>query len=353
MKTDDKTHKRRRRILVICPNWVGDVVMATPLFDCLRRGYAGDELAAVARGYVKGILDPNPWFDSVIVGEDKTAGGLVGLIRKIQQQRPDVSLVLPNSIRAALIARLGGSRKVIGYRRDGRSMLLNGGPRPERIGGKIKPVPMVHYYLKIARWLGLPPPPSIRPQLFFSRRQQQRAESLLAGWGVAETDFVVALNPGAQFGSAKCWPAEHFARLAELLVRRWSCKIILLVGPGEEELGGRIAQLSRVKIIDTGPERIDLATLKPLVKHCRLMITNDTGPRHYAVAMGVPVVVMMGPTDPRYTGANLENTIVLRHDADCAPCHEKTCPRTHACMTAITPEQVMAAAGDLVGASRE
>jgi heptosyltransferase-2 len=132
-----------------------------------------------------------------------------------------------------------------------------------------------------------------------------------------------------------------------MLERRWSCKILLLIGPGEEKLGERITQFSRVNIINTGADRVDLATLKPIVKRCRLLITNDTGPRHYAVALGVPAVVMMGPTDPRYTQANLSNTIVLRRDLECAPCHEKRCPRNHECMTAITPQVVMDAAATL------
>ena len=321
--------------------------MATPLFDCLRQAYRDDFLVAVVRCYVKGILDPNPWFDRVIGSEDKTFGGFFGIIRKIQRLRPDIALVLPNSMRAALIARLSGSRQVFGYRRAGRSMLLSGGPEPEMEGGRIKPVPMVHYYLKFARWLGLPPPPHIRPQLFISDPQRQRAEALLARWGIDCNDSVVGLNPGARFGSSKCWPAERFARLAEMLERRWSCKILLLIGPGEEKLGERITQFSRVNIINTGADRVDLATLKPIVKRCRLLITNDTGPRHYAVALGVPAVVMMGPTDPRYTQANLSNTIVLRRDLECAPCHEKRCPRNHECMTAITPQAVMDAAAAL------
>lgn len=325
--------------------------MATPLFDCLRQTYADDYLVAVLRDYVKGILEPNPWFDRVIGSDDKSPGGFFELIRKIQRLRPDVALVLPNTMRAALIARLGGSRKVIGYRRDGRNLLLNGGPQPERDGKEIKPVPMVHYYLNLARWLKLPPPQHIRPQLFSSETQRQRANDLLSRWGVSGDDQVVGLNPGARFGSSKCWPAENFARLAELLVPRWSCKIMLLIGPGEEKLGERIAQLSRVDIINTGADRIDLATLKPLIERCRLLITNDTGPRHYAVALGVPTVVMMGPTDPRYTQANLEDTIVLRHDLECAPCHEKSCPQDHECMTAITPEAVMDAAAILYRAN--
>jgi heptosyltransferase-2 len=348
---DKKISDQARTIVIICPNWVGDLVMATPLFECLRQAYADDLLVAVLRNYVSGILDPNPWFDRTIVSDDKSVAGFWWLIRDLQRLRPEMSIVLPNSMRAGLIARLGGSRKVVGYRRDGRSFLFNGGPSPEKEGDTIKPVPMTHYYLKIAHWLKISPPDDIRPRLSISDRQHRRAKELLARWGIGPNEVVIGLNPGARFGSSKCWPAENFARLAELLQQRWKCRTLMLVGPGEEDLADRIAQLCREEIINTSGDRIDLAVLKPIIKRCQLLITNDTGPRHYAVALGIPVVVIMGPTDPRYTRVNMDGTIVLRHELDCAPCHEKSCPENHECMTAIKPEAVLDAAETLYGGS--
>ena len=93
---------------------------------------------------------------------------------------------------------------------------------------------------------------------------------------------------------------------------------------------------------------VDLALLKPLIQRCRLLITNDTGPRHYAVAFDVPVIVIMGPTDPRYTHANLEKTIVLRKELACSPCHHKDCSQDHGCMTEISPETVLQAGEQLL-----
>ena len=153
--------------------------------------------------------------------------------------------------------------------------------------------------------------------------------------------MVIGLNPGAKFGSSKCWPPHYFSDLADMLAKRWDCKLLLFIGPGEEDLGRSIAEASNARIIDTGPDRVDLALLKPLIKRCQLLVTNDTGPRHYAVAFEVPVLVIMGPTDPRYTDTNLEKTLVLRQELDCSPCHEKTCSLDHECMAGITPEDVL------------
>jgi heptosyltransferase-2 len=126
------------------------------------------------------------------------------------------------------------------------------------------------------------------------------------------------------------------------LSARWACKIALFVGPGEQDISRRIIAGCRVPVIDTAGQGVDLSLLKPLINRCQLLVTNDTGPRHYAVSFGVPVVVIMGPTDPRYTEANLDQTVVLRRKMDCSPCHLKTCPENHACMVDITPEAVLA-----------
>ncbi|UCE72002.1 MAG: hypothetical protein JSU99_01460, partial [Nitrospiraceae bacterium] len=101
---------------------------------------------------------------------------------------------------------------------------------------------------------------------------------------------------------------------------------------------------SPATIINTGPDRVDLALLKPLINRCNLLITNDTGPRHYGVAFSVPVVVIMGPTNPVYTASNLDKSVVLRKEMDCSPCHKRTCPHGHHnCMKMITPDEVLQA----------
>ena len=207
---------------------------------------------------------------------------------------------------------------------------------------------MTEYYLGICRWLGLSIPEKAKPKLFIGKQVLEKAEALFKKHGIGENDLVIGLNPGASFGSSKCWPAEYFAELAELCEKELDAKIMLLAGPDEESIVEAILQQSRAKIIDTHEEKVDLELLKPVVQRCNLLITNDTGPRHYAVALDVPVVVIIGPTDPRYTASNLDGTIVIRKEMECSPCHKKTCPREHQCMTEITATEVFAAAKKLL-----
>lgn len=335
-------------VLVFCPNWVGDVVMATPVFKCLRQNYPDARIIGLIRGYAKGVVEDAPWFDQLIEMNDKTWRGFVRLVFQIRRLKGQIAVVLPHTFRSALLARLGGARRIYGYRRNGRSTLITDGPRPLRDGGRIRPVPMVDYYLEICRRLQLTIDRDTKPRLFIARSLQKKGNQLLERYGIGPDDMVIGLNPGAQYGASKCWPPEHFARLAELLEQRWNCRLLLFIGPGEESIGDEIVQLSRAAIINTGPDQVDLALLKPLIQRCRLLVTNDTGPRHYAVAFDIPVVVIMGPTDPRYTHANLEKTRVLRQELDCSPCHLKECPLEHSCMRDITPQDVLQAAEQLV-----
>ncbi len=322
--------------------------MATPTFDCIRQNFPESRLIGLIRNYAKGVVEEGPWFDDLIVVQDKSLGKMKALVSRLRRLRPDLAVILPNSFRSALIARLGGAKRIYGYRRNGRSALLSDGPAPWHSNGRITPRPMVEYYLEICRWLKLDPPPRQKPRLFYADATRKTGDRLINSYNINAADMVIGLNPGARYGSSKCWPPEHFAKLAEMIAQRWDCKLLLFTGPGERDLGRRIVELSRAEIVDTAEDGVDLKVLMPLIQRCRLLITNDTGPRHYAVAFDIPVVVIMGPTDPRYTNANLEKTIILRRELNCTPCHHKECALQHECMADIKPQEVVQAAAKLL-----
>jgi len=329
------------RMVVRCPNWVGDIVMATPLFDCLKANFPRAEIAAVIRPKASGVIKDGPWFSRMIAVNDRNWRGLKETARQIKEFKPEMGVVLPNSIRSILAVWLGGAGDIYGYRRNFRGVLLKGGPKPLRKNGAIKAIPMTEYYLEIGRWLGLKMPENALPRLYMSEQIRQQGDELLQRYGITAGEQVIGLNPGASFGSSKCWPPEYFAQLAEMLEKRLNARIILFTGPGEEPIAEAIMNQTRAKLIDATPDKVDLEGLKPLVQRCDLLITNDTGPRHYAAALGVPVVVLMGPTNPEYTFYRQDNEEVIRIDLPCSPCHKKVCPTEHECMKAITPEIVL------------
>ena len=335
------------RIVVRAPNWVGDVVMATPAFRALRENYPNAHLAVALRPYVQPILLGAPWFNEVIATEDRGWGNLWSLAQRLRAGRFDLAVILPNSFRTALEAWLGRVPRRIGYARRGRALLLSDPIAPSRDAhGRFIPRNMVDYYLTICEHLGCQGL-SQREELFITPECQARADAFLARHQVAPDARLVGLNPGGAFGSSKLWPADRFVVVGDALAGR-GFRIVLFGSPAERPILEKIAGAMAHKPILPEPGELDLDVLKPLVRRCALLVTNDTGARHYAVALDVPVVTIMGSTSPLYTQVNMENQIVVRVDVDCGPCQKKTCTSDHRCMTLITPDMVLHAASRLL-----
>ena len=337
-----------KNILVRCPNWVGDIVMATPVFQCLSANYPHARIVACVRAYAQGVLKDAPGVDDIIPVEDKSIKGILDAASKIKAEAPDIAILLTNSFRSWLEVYLAKPNRIYGYSRGIRKIFFRDGLQPKKQNGQIVRLPMEEYYLDICRDMQLDVPASQKPMLGISPKLQTEGDTLLKEAGVDPDEMIIGLNPGASFGSSKCWPPRYFARLAENIQDKWSCQIVLFGSPAEHELAQKIMEKSSAQIVNTVPLNPGLERLKALINRCDLLITNDTGPRHYAVALGIPVVVMMGPTHPDYTAANLEKTEIVRIEVECGPCHKKTCPRDHRCMTDITPEMVLTKAEKLV-----
>ncbi len=158
------------------------------------------------------------------------------------------------------------------------------------------------------------------------------------------------LNPGAAFGSAKCWPAEYFAETAGALAAE-GFEPLVVTAPREREIAERIAAAAAVRLKPVWRSDIPLGTLKALVERAAVLVTNDSGPRHFGAALERPVVTLIGPTDPRWSETGYAGEVVLRKEIECAPCMLRACPRDHACMRLITPAEVVAAVAEITAAA--
>jgi len=177
---------------------------------------------------------------------------------------------------------------------------------------------------------------------------RKKAQAILERFDINKNRMTIAMIPGAAYGSSKCWKPGYFAQVADHLIDQYASNVLILPGPEEVEIAREIeARMHNRPFALTDPV-VPLDLLMAFIQSSSLVIANDTGPRHFAVAFNKPVVVIMGPTDPRYTNLNLEKTIVLRENLDCSPCHLKVCPRDHRCMTAITPDRVIQASERLI-----
>ena len=206
---------------------------------------------------------------------------------------------------------------------------------------------MVRLYLQLVKSLGCMDA-NERVELKTSSAAEKWVDDFFTRQGIRSTDLIIIIIPGATFGSSKCWQDSSFAAVADTLIQQYQAKILIIPGPGELEIAQSIIRKMEQPPIVMGDQVLPLDQLMALIRRCSLLITNDTGPRHFGVAFNKPGIVIMGPTDPRYTDYQLDKTIVLREGVDCAPCHLKECPTDHRCMTRITPDRVLSAAREMI-----
>ncbi len=334
-------------VAVFLPNWVGDAVMATPALRALREHFRGATLVGVLKPYVAGVLEGGDWFDRLIAYHGGPwSQGVAAVAWKLRRQRIDVAVLFPNSFRAALAAWLGGCRRRIGYARYGRSPLLSDALPPLSDGrGRPLPSPILDAYNRLAERAGCPPP-GYRMELFTTPADEARADEVWERSGLARSGRVVCLNPGAAFGAAKYWPAEHVAALARELAASRGCGVLVLCGPAERDLCrdivGRAAHPGVRGLADFPPS---LGLTKACVRRADLLVTTDSGPRHFAAAFGRPVVTLFGPTHIAWTETRHPGAVHLQKAVPCGPCQQRVCPEGHhRCMQELLPAEVFEAA---------
>jgi heptosyltransferase II len=341
-----------RRIYVRLPNWVGDVVLATPFLQGLRRAAPRAEVLLHGKKQALPVLAAEGLHDrSAPLGPAKRPWDLVREGRRAVEGwgAPDVAFVLPNSFSSAVIARSTGARERVGYSLNLRRFLLTA-PLVAKKEGRLRPTPMVDYYLAMLTRAGA----SIegiarRPRLTVTPEQEARADALLARLGLAGGPPIWALNIGGSW-ETKRWIPEHAGRLAKLLEARGK-KALLLVGPDEKELARRAVEAAGGPIAGAD-EVVPLTDLTATLRRCEAFITTDSGPRHFGVAAGIPVVALIGSTHPGYTQVDYPALDLLCEQVDCWPCHLKTCPIDFRCMTRLTPERAIEATERLLARVR-
>ena len=344
-----------QRILIVQPSWVGDAAMATPALRAIRKRFPHAHISYLIKRYVKPLYVGMPWADRLIsyrTGKTTKRAGkgeLFGLARKLRHGRFDMAILLPGSFKAALLCKMAGIPRTVGYDRDGRGFLLTDKLLPAKENGKFIPSPIIKYYLGLASYLGSPER-DLTMALFVTEAERREADGVLARAGLNETSPRpwVLLNPGAQFGASKCWLPEYFAEVAGKLVADYGATILISSAPKERRIVDEIYQHLTVPAVDLSKAGMSLGALKDIVRRCDLMVTNDTGPRHIAAAMDVPVVSIFGPTHPEWTDIYYAKERICQVKVHCGPCQLKTCPLDHRCMTRLVPAMVLEKADELL-----
>ncbi len=341
-----------QRLLVVLPNWVGDLVLATPALRAIRVQYPEAYIAALLKPAFREILSGGDWVNEILswpVGKTRPRRrrGFLGLAQDLREKQFDTAVLMTNSFRSALLARLAGIRRRVGYDRDGRGLLLSDKLLPDKDHGKYVPVSMVRYYNALARYLGAREVGN-GLELYTTPEEEAVVQALFDRHGIGTGQPTVVLNPGASFGTAKCWLPERFAEVADGLIDAFGAAVFVSCGPKERDVARAVTSAMRNPAIVLDDPILPLGPLKALIRRCSLLVTNDTGPRHFGIAFGVPVVTLFGSTDPRWTETEyaLERQLMVK--VHCGPCMKRVCPLDHRCMTRITSAAVLEAATPLL-----
>lgn len=334
-----------KKILIVNVNWVGDVIFSTPFIAAVREAYPSSRIACLIHPRCVEVLEDNPRLDELIVyDEEGRHRGILGkarLILGLRRKGFDMAFLLHRSFTKALIATLGGARERIGYATKRRGMFLT-----RVVEEPTEPVHKVEYFLNIARAAGIA---TGEAGYEFRVRDAQRArvKKLLSEFGVNRPDLLVALNPGGNW-DPKRWPKENYARLADRFIEAYGAKVVITGAAKDVRLAEEIRSLMRnAPSIACG--RTTLRELAALLERADLVVANDTGPMHLAVAVGSRVIALFGPTSPSLTGPYGAGTYtVIQRNTECeTPCYDVTCA-DNACMSAIGVEEVMSEAGRML-----
>lgn len=335
---------------IFLPNWIGDAVMATPALRALRE-YLGPaaRLTGILRPHVAAALDGTDWLNDQLIYDRRSKQPEHRgwrFVRTLRQQRFDTVMLMTNSLRTGLLAWLSGAGKRIGYDCYGRGPLLTRGfqyPRhtqAERC--RVTAFPMVDFYNNLVEG-AFGCPVDSRLELATTPADELAADGAWKRLGLSSD--VVVFNCSGAYGSAKLWPVENFAALGAQIAARRDHDVLVICGPGERETARKIVALAghpRVKSLADEPLSIGLS--KACVRRARLMVTTDSGPRHFAVAFGVPLVSLFGPTPPVWGANPTAIESALQIDLECSGCHRRTCPLGHhRCMRDLTVSLVLGA----------
>jgi heptosyltransferase-2 len=337
-----------RKILIRGTNWIGDAVISIPAMREIRRIFPRAHISLLVRPWVREIYSSVEFVDEILE-YDKTGihrgwRGFHSLVSDLKGRGFDMAILLQNAFEAALIAWLARIPNRIGYARDGRGPLLTGACK---IDPAVRRVHQAHYYLGILSAMGwleqrlwersdYPLPIQVKVR---DVDAAAAAEMLLSA-GIDERETLIGINPGAFYGAAKRWFPDRYAAVADTLAMQYKARVIVFGSQSDLRVAEEVAaNMQYPPVMLTG--RTTLGQLMALIKRCRLLITNDSGPMHLAAALDVPQIAIFGSTSEIATGPLSRNAVVIKKPVDCSPCFLRECPTDFRCMKEVTATQVL------------
>jgi len=305
---------------------MGDAILCIPALRAIRDHFRPARITFLARPVVREVLSPCSFNDAWLEHQGKNPFCVAKLLKA---RRFTHAILFKNSFGSAFAACVAKIPARVGYAREGRSLFLTNKLYPPKLSdGRFKPVSMIDYYLQIASAQG-----AESTERTIQLRVDRRAESSLA-------EKLPQLF-------------QTYVQIADWLVEKYNATVVICVTtePVEKHIAEQICGLSRYELLSLAENPLTVGELKALFARADLVVTNDTGPRHIAMALGRRLITLFGPNDPAWTQTGYENEIQIIGNAPCAPCQKPKCKMNeHLCMEAIKVEMVRNAAEKLLGA---
>jgi len=341
-KTDQTVHPEElfqpKNIIVRMPNWIGDLVMATPVLSDLRKAYPEASITAMCRTPLCELLQEDPEINELFCFSKTNSftrrNDKRNIIEKLRKGKYDLGVLLTHSFSSAWWFWQGKVTNRLGYECNGRRLLLTHSvPLPENIQNQH----LVVTYKMLLSPLGIPISET-PPRLFLAEKEVEQVRDLLKQHGVGKNHLIVGINPGATYGSAKCWLPQRFREVTQRLLHDKDVFVVYF---------GDVATSSLVKEICQGlpPRVVNLAGLTSLrelaclISLCDVLLTNDSGPMHIADALGTSIIALFGSTNEVITGPYRTGKVIHKH-VECSPCYQRTCPIDFKCMKRIEAIEV-------------
>lgn len=330
---------RNKRVLIFNVNWLGDVLFSSASIRNIRRNFPESFIACVIPSRCYPVLKGNPHLDEIIIFDEKdrhkSVFSQLDFVRQLKEKRFDVVFLLHRSFTRALMCRLAGIPRRIGYYTHKRAFLLT-----DKIEvPKKDSLHRIDFYLNIIEKAGFKVEDRYT-EFFIGEEDKTFVEEFLKKQGLTGNEFLVAINPGGNW-LPKRWPVINWAELADRLISELGAEVIITGSHNDLSLAGHIKmRMKQRPLVACGA--FNIKQLAALAKKSDIFITADTGPLHIAnAALSKNIIAIFGPTSVEITGPYpMKNAVILQKDVGCRiPCYEVKCGDNR-CMKAVSSDMV-------------
>ncbi len=326
-----------QKILIIAPSWVGDCMLMQPMLMRLKQRHPDCQIDVIAPPWTAGLLHAMPEVSQVITNPFPHGALQLSaryrLGKQLRAAQYNQAVVLPNSLKSALVPFFARIAIRTGFVGESRYGLLNDARKLD----KTKLPLMVERFAQLAETAdGKIPRPLLNPKLTVSNIQRNETLNKL---NLTLDKPVAVFCPGAEYGSAKRWPAQHFAALAQRLHDE-GYVVWLLGSPKDKEHADNIVALGNTESRNLCGQT-NLSDAIALLSCAQIVVSNDSGLMHIAAALDRPLIALFGSSSPQFTPPLSSNAHVMQLNLECSPCFKRECPLGHFnCMMQLTSDMV-------------